>query len=108
MIRRPPRSTLFPYTTLFRSNTAYAAINTLRLDDLHPYIFRTYDGGKTWTKIVNGLPDGAPVDAVREDPTRKRLLFARTEHEVHVSFDPGDEWQSLRLDQPATSVRHVI
>ncbi|OLE83320.1 MAG: glycoside hydrolase [Acidobacteria bacterium 13_1_20CM_2_65_9] len=92
----------------FDVNTAYAAINTLRLDDLHPYIFRTYDGGKTWTKIVNGLPDGAPVDAVREDPTRKGLLFAGTEHEVHVSFDAGDDWQSLRLNMPATSVRDVI
>src|SRR3954466_7765654 len=55
-----------------------------------------------------GLPDGAPVDAVREDPGRKGLLFAGTEHEVHVSFDDGEHWQSLRLNMPATSIRDVI
>ena len=52
----------------FDALTAYAAINTLRLDDMRPHIFRTHDGGKTWTEIVKGIPDGAPVDAVREDP----------------------------------------
>ncbi|MBZ5560012.1 MAG: glycoside hydrolase [Acidobacteriia bacterium] len=92
----------------FDANTAYAAINTLRLGDMHPHIYRTHDGGKTWTQIVNGLPDGAPVDAVREDPKKQGLLFAGTEHEVHVSFDDGDHWQSLRLNMPATSVRDVI
>jgi hypothetical protein len=92
----------------FDANTAYAAINTLRLDDMRPHIFRTHDGGKTWTEIVNGLPNGAPVDSVREDPKKKGLLFAGTEHEVHVSFDDGDHWQSLRINMPATSVRDVI
>jgi photosystem II stability/assembly factor-like uncharacterized protein len=92
----------------FDAETAYAAVNTLRLDDMRPHIYRTHDGGKTWTHIANGLPDGAPVDAVREDPKRKGLLFAGTEHEVHVSFDDGDDWQSLRLNMPATSVRDVI
>jgi photosystem II stability/assembly factor-like uncharacterized protein len=92
----------------FDANTAYAAINTLRLDDMRPHIYRTRDGGKTWTQIVSGLPNGAPVDAVREDPKKKGLLFAGTEHEVHVSFDDGDHWQSLRLNMPATSVRDVI
>ncbi|HKB10440.1 MAG TPA: hypothetical protein VKD69_07295, partial [Vicinamibacterales bacterium] len=92
----------------FDAQTAYAAINTLRLDDLRPYIYRTHDGGATWTRITSGLPDNAPVDAVREDPVRKGLLFAGTEREVHVSFDDGDHWQSLRLNMPATSVRDVI
>ena len=92
----------------FDENTAYAAINTLRLDDMRPHIYRTHDGGATWTQIVNGLPDGAPVDAVREDPKKKGLLFAGTEHEVHVSFDDGDHWQSLRINMPATSIRDVI
>ncbi len=87
--------------------TAYAAINTLRLDDLRPHIFRTHDGGKTWQEIVNGLPDDAPVNAVREDPKRKGLLFAGTEREVYVSFDDGDRWQSLRLNMPAGSIRDV-
>jgi len=89
-------------------NTAYAAINTLRLDDLRPHILRTRDGGKTWTEIVNGIPDNENVNAVREDPKRKGMLFAATERTVYVSFDHGDHWQSLRLNLPASSVRDVM
>ena len=92
----------------FDALTAYAAINTLRLDDMRPHIFRTHDGGKSWTAITNGISAGAPVDAVREDPKRKGLLFAGTEREVYVSFDDGEHWQSLRLNMPATSIRDVI
>ncbi|HYL73334.1 MAG TPA: glycoside hydrolase [Bryobacteraceae bacterium] len=92
----------------FDAQTVYAAINTLRLDDMRPHIWRTHDGGKNWTEIVNGIPNGAPVDAVREDPKRKGLLFAGTEREVYVSFDDGDHWQSLRLNMPASSVRDII
>ena len=92
----------------FDAQTAYAAINTLRLDDLRPHILRTRDGGKTWTEIVNGIPDGQTVNAVREDPKRRGMLFAGTERAVYVSFDDGDHWQSLRLNMPATSVRDVI
>ncbi len=91
----------------FDALTAYAAINTLRLDDMRPHIFRTHDGGKTWTEIVKGLPEDAPVDAVREDPKKKGLLFASTERAVFVSFDDGDNWQSLRLNMPASSVRDI-
>jgi photosystem II stability/assembly factor-like uncharacterized protein len=87
--------------------TAYAAINTLRLDDMRPHIWRTHDGGKSWTEIIAGIPDGAPIDAVREDPKKKGLLFAGSEHEVYVSFDDGDHWQSLRLNMPATSIRDL-
>ena len=89
-------------------NTAYAAINTLRLDDLRPHILRTRDGGKTWMEIVSGIPDNENVNAVREDPKRKGLLFAGTERTVYVSFDDGDHWQSLRLNLPATSIRDLI
>jgi len=92
----------------FDVQTAYAAVNTLRLDDLRPHIYRTHDGGKTWTHIAAGIPDGAPVNAVREDPLRRGLLFAGTEREVYVSFDDGDHWQSLRLNMPATSMRDLI
>ncbi len=92
----------------FDALTAYAAINTLRIDDLRPHILRTHDGGKTWTEIVKGIPDGAPVDAVREDPKKKGLLFAGTEREVYVSFDDGDNWQSLRLNMAPSSVRDII
>jgi photosystem II stability/assembly factor-like uncharacterized protein len=92
----------------FDVQTAYAAINTIRLDDMRPHIYKTHDGGKTWTQITRGMPDGAPVNAVREDPKRKGLLFAGTEREVLVSFDDGDDWQSLRLNMPATSIRDLI
>ncbi|HEX7613677.1 MAG TPA: glycoside hydrolase [Thermoanaerobaculia bacterium] len=87
--------------------TAYAAINRFRLDDLAPHVLATHDGGKTWTRIVNGLPND-PVNAVREDPVRKGLLYAATERMVCVSFDDGAHWQPLRLDMPATSVRDLV
>jgi photosystem II stability/assembly factor-like uncharacterized protein len=89
-------------------NTAYAAINTLRLDKLQPKILRTRDGGKTWVEIVGGIPSDENTNVVREDPKRKGLLFAGTERTVYVSFDDGEHWQSLRLNLPATSVRDLI
>jgi len=90
------------------AQTAYAAINTLRLDDLRPHIYRTRDSGTTWTEITNGIPANENVNSVREDPKRKGLLFAGTERAVYVSFDDGDRWQSLRLNMPATSVRDLL
>ena len=87
--------------------TAYAAINTLRLDDMRPHLFRTHDGGKTWKEINNGIPGGAATSTIREDPKRKGLLYAGTETQVYVSFDDGDHWQSLRLNMPASSVRDL-
>ena len=91
----------------FDAQTAYAAVNTLRLDDMRPHLFRTHDGGKTWTQINNGIPAGAASSAIREDPKRKGLLYAGTETQVYVSFDDGDHWQSLRLNMPASSVRDL-
>jgi len=91
----------------FDTLTAYAAINRLRLDDLHPHILRTQDGGKTWTEIVAGIPDNEMVDVVREDPAQRGLLFAGSERSVYVSFDAGDHWQSLRLNLPASSMRDL-
>jgi hypothetical protein len=91
----------------FDTKTAYAAANTLRLDDMNPHFFRTHDGGKTWTEINNGIAGGAPSNSIREDPRKKGLLYAATETQVWVSFDDGDDWQSLRLDMPAVSVRDI-
>jgi photosystem II stability/assembly factor-like uncharacterized protein len=92
----------------FDAGTAYAAVNTLRLDDMRPHIYRTHDRGRTWTEITNGLPAGAPTNAVREDPVRRGLLFAATEREVCVSFDDGGHWQTLRLNMAPSSVRDLI
>jgi photosystem II stability/assembly factor-like uncharacterized protein len=92
----------------FDNNTVYAAINRIRCDDMHPYIYKTNDGGKTWKLITNGLPANEPINAVREDPLRKGLLFAGSENAVYVSFDDGENWQSLRLNMPATSIRDLV
>ncbi|HXG88009.1 MAG TPA: hypothetical protein VNJ02_06705 [Vicinamibacterales bacterium] len=92
----------------FDASTAYAAINTFRLDDLRPHIYRTRDGGKSWQHITTGIPDGGPINVVREDPERRGLLFAGSEQAVYVSFDDGDHWQSLRLNMPATSIRDLV
>ena len=92
----------------FDALTAYAAVNTLRLDDMNPHIYRTHDGGKTWKEIIAGIPGGAPVSVVREDPKRKGLLYAGSETQVYVSFDDGDHWQSLRLNMAPSSVRDLV
>ncbi|MGH9452750.1 MAG: WD40/YVTN/BNR-like repeat-containing protein [Terriglobia bacterium] len=91
----------------FDANTVYAAVDRHRLDDLKPYIYRTHDGGETWQKITNGIPDGSYLQVVREDPIRRGLLFAGTETGVFVSFDDGDHWQSLQLNLPNCSVRDL-
>ena len=109
----PPAVTAWAKVSLMEAShfdvqAAYAAVNTFRLDDLRPHIYRTRDGGKTWTHITAGIPDGGVVNAVREDPQRRGLLFAGTERAVHVSFDDGDEWHNLRLNMPATSIRDLI
>ena len=91
----------------FDDATVYASVSRFRVDDLAPYIYRTHDAGKTWTKITGGLPPG-PVDAVRADPVKKGLLYASTENAVWVSFDDGDSWQSLQRNLPHTSVRDIV
>ena len=91
----------------FDDDTVYAAINRIRLDDQHPHIYRTHDGGATWKEIVRGLPDG-PVNTVREDLVRKGLLFTGTEAAVYVSFNDGDDWRPLQLNMPATSIRDLV
>jgi photosystem II stability/assembly factor-like uncharacterized protein len=87
--------------------TAYAAVNTLRIDDQNPHLFRTHDAGKTWMEIDNGIPAGAAVSAIREDVRKPGLLFAGSETQVYVSFDDGDHWESLRLNMAASSVRDL-
>jgi len=92
----------------FDPETAYISVSRFRVDDLTPLIFRTHDGGRTWTAITSGLASGAPVNVVREDPRVKGLLYAGTELDVYVSFDDGDAWQPLTLNLPHTSVRDLV
>ena len=112
----PPQ--IKPWTRIFNmdaghfdTRTAYAAANTLRLDDMNAHFWRTHDGGKTWTEIDNGIAGGGapsgPANSIREDPRKKGLLYAATDTQVWVSFDDGDNWHSLRLDMPAISVRDI-
>ncbi|KAA0068736.1 glycoside hydrolase [Rhodanobacter sp. T12-5] len=92
----------------FDDQTAYASVSRFRLDDLKPYIYRTHDGGKTWKLIVDGLPENASANVVREDPEQKGLLIAGTERAVWFSADDGDHWQSLQFNLPQTSMRDLV
>jgi len=87
--------------------TAYVAANRYQVDDRAPYVWRTRDYGKTWTKIVNGVANGHFARAVREDSVKEGLLFLGTEHAVYVSFDAGDSWQSIQLNLPDTPIRDL-
>jgi photosystem II stability/assembly factor-like uncharacterized protein len=91
----------------FDVNEAYAAVERHQLEDYEPHIYRTRDGGKSWTEITNGLPRGVYVQTIKEDPQRRGLLFTGTERAVFVSFDDGDHWQSLQLNLPPSSMRDL-
>src|SRR5258705_3300589 len=92
----------------FEAGTAYAAIDRHRLEDLTAYLYRTRDFGKSWTRISRGIPGGNFLNCVREDRVRKGLLYACTEKGVYISFNNGDDWQSLQLNLPTTSVRDLV
>ena len=91
----------------FDAGTAYATINSFRLDDLHAHIYRTRDFGATWQEITAGINDNSASNVVREDPLCKGLLYAGTETSVYVSFNDGDSWQPLQLNLPHTSMRDL-
>ncbi len=92
----------------FDAETAYASVDRHRLADNAPYIYRTHDGGRTWQNAVAGIPDGAYVNSVKEDPQAKGLLYAATELRLYVSFNDGAQWQSLQNNMPVTSVRDIV
>jgi photosystem II stability/assembly factor-like uncharacterized protein len=92
----------------FDAGTAYAAVDTHKLDDLRPYLFKTTDYGKSWTKITNGIPDGAYTHVVREDPVRRNLLYAGTETGIYVSLDGGTSWQGMQLNLPNSPIHDLI
>jgi hypothetical protein len=91
----------------FDPSTAYVAVDRHQFDDLRPYIYKTSDYGKTWTKLGQGIPDNTFVRVVREDPKRRGLLYAGTETGVFVSFDDGKNWRRLQLNLPTTPVHDL-
>ena len=108
----PPTMTAWTKVTMIEAShsdyrVAYAAAERHQLEDFEPYLYRTRDGGKTWTKITTGIAPGVYAQTIKEDPKRPGLLFAGTERAVYVSFDDGDHWQSLQLNLPVTSMRDL-
>ncbi|MEK7833453.1 MAG: glycosyl hydrolase [Acidobacteriota bacterium] len=87
--------------------TAYFAATLYKADDFHPYLYKTSDYGKTWKKIVNGIPDNAFTRVIREDPNRRGLLYAGTETGIYVSFNDGENWQSLQLNLPIVPITDI-
>jgi photosystem II stability/assembly factor-like uncharacterized protein len=91
-----------------QNGVAYLAANRYQLGDRQPYIYKTSDFGKSWTKIVNGIPGDDFPRVVREDQKRRGLLYVGTETGVYVSFNDGANWQSLQLNLPATPVHGIV
>ncbi|NQW28455.1 MAG: glycoside hydrolase [Flammeovirgaceae bacterium] len=89
-------------------HTAYIAINAMKKDDMTPYLYKTTNGGNTWHLITNGMNPNGPVNVIREDPKQPGLLYAGTERNVYFSVDDGANWQSLRNNMPATSIRDLV
>ncbi|HXM50005.1 MAG TPA: hypothetical protein VN956_19345 [Pyrinomonadaceae bacterium] len=88
----------------FDPATAYVAATMYKYDDYKPYLYKTSDYGKSWKKIINGIPDGAFTRVVREDPNKRGLLYAGTETGMYVSFDDGANWQSMQLNLPVVPI----
>jgi photosystem II stability/assembly factor-like uncharacterized protein len=90
------------------AGTAYVAIDRHQSDDMHPYVYKTGDYGKTWVKISKGIPESTFVRVVREDPKKSGLLYAGTETGVYVSFNDGADWRSLQLNLPTAPVHDLV
>jgi photosystem II stability/assembly factor-like uncharacterized protein len=92
----------------FDAGTAYVAVDRHQFDDLHPYIYKTSDYGKSWTKLGQGIPDTTFVRVVREDSKKRGLLYAGTETGVYVSFNDGANWRPMKLNLPTTPVHDLV
>ncbi len=109
----PPDMQEFTRVSLIEASThdagaAYIAARRNQLDDRRPYVYKTHDYGKTWTRIVNGIPDNDFAQAIREDTVRAGLLYLGTEHGIYYSLDDGANWQSLGLNLPDTQVADIL
>jgi photosystem II stability/assembly factor-like uncharacterized protein len=92
----------------FDAGTAYVAATMYRLDDFRPFLYKTTDFGKTWTKITNGIPETTFTRVIREDPGKRGLLFAGTETGMYISFDDGADWQPFQLNLPVVPITDLI
>jgi len=88
--------------------TAYVAAYRYQVDDRAPYVYKTTDYGKTWSKIIKGIKPQDFARSVREDHKKKGLLFLGTENGVYASFDAGENWESLQLNLPVTPIRDLV
>ena len=93
--------------SVFDAGTAYVAATAYKLDDFRPYLFKTNDYGKTWKKIVNGIPENHFTRVVKEDPNHRGLLVAGTEFGIYISFDDGENWKSFQLNMPIVPIADV-
>ncbi len=91
----------------FDPGTAYVAATRYKFDDFRPYLFRTKDFGRTWEKIVNGIPQNEFTHVLRDDPGKKGILYSGTERGIYISFDNGDHWQSLQNNLPVTPIHDI-
>ena len=88
--------------------TVYVAATRYKLNDFKPYLLKSTDYGKSWKLITDGIPDDQFTRVIREDPTRKDLLYAGTEQGVWISFNGGDSWQPLQLNLPITPIHDLV
>ena len=91
-----------------QNGVAYLAANRYQQGDRKPYVYKTSDFGKTWQKIVTGIPDTDFPRVIREDIKRRGLLYVGTEHGIYVSWNDGASWQSLRLNLPVTPIHGIV
>lgn len=86
---------------------AYVAATMYLSDDFRPFLYKTSDYGKTWKKIVNGIPNDAFTRVIREDPNRRGLLIAGTETGLYISYDDGENWKKFQLNLPVVPITDV-
>jgi hypothetical protein len=92
----------------FDAGTAYAALDGHRHDDMKPYAFKTTDYGQTWKAIASNLPTNAHVNAIRQDPVNRNLLFAPTEYGFYISLDDGAAWHRFMPNLPTVKIDDVM
>ncbi|HXW06194.1 MAG TPA: hypothetical protein VD833_13235 [Vicinamibacterales bacterium] len=92
----------------FDAATAYVVVDAHRLDDMRPYLFKTSDYGRTWTRLDGTLPQDVYLHAVREDPVKQGQLYLGTERGVMYSPDDGKTWRALKLNLPTVAVHDLV